>query len=139
MGKKWIDAIKQKKSGNALESFFYKDIVCISDEDIQWDDLREEYNNSPAGILLKDAPMSRELEHQMWDVDACDDPYWWIKMTYEEAIQEVQEIADKYRIGSGFAHGEGIEDGCGHTKRELKELKSVIRHMKKVYKKVSAK
>tara|TARA_R100001082_G_scaffold81709_1_gene48626 strand:+ start:937 stop:1254 length:318 start_codon:yes stop_codon:yes gene_type:complete len=100
------------------------------------DDLRKKYLESPTGILLKDAPFSSELHMQMWDVDASDDPYWWIRKSYKEAIQEVQEIADKYRIGSGWSHAEGIEDGCEIAKRELKELKAVIRHMKKVYNKV---
>ena len=100
-------------------------------------DLRKQYLESPAGILLKDAPYSSELEHQMWDVDASDDEYWWIRLSYKEAIQEVQEIADKYRIGSGWCHAEGIEDGCKIAKRELKELKAVIRHMKRVYNKIN--
>ena len=106
---------------------------------IMENDLRKQYLNSPAGILLKDAPMSSELEYQMWSVDAYDDSYWWIRMSYEEAIREVQEIADKYRIGSGWVHGEAIEDGCKIAKRELKELKAVIRHMKKVYTKIKKK
>ena len=66
----------------------------------------------------------------MWDIDVYDEPYFWIRMTYEEAIQEVQEIADKYNIDSGFEHSYSIEDGCETAKRELKELKAVIRHMK---------
>lgn len=98
----------------------------------------DKFIKSPAGILLKDSPYSSELERQM-NADNSDEPYWWIKMSYQEAIQEVQEIADKYLIGSGWMHGEGIEDDDPICKRELKELKAVIRHMKKVYRKVLAK
>ena len=98
----------------------------------------EKFMKSPAGILLKDSPMSIELDRQL-EHDVIDEPDWWTKMSYEEAIKEVQEIADKYSIGSGWAHGEEIEDGCKIAKRELKELKAVIRHMKKVYSKINKK
>ena len=50
-------------------------------------------------------------------------------------IAEVQEIADKYSIGSGWVHGEEMADGSQGAKQELKELKALIRHMKRVYKK----
>jgi|TARA_R110001583_G_scaffold83991_2_gene221295 hypothetical protein len=95
----------------------------------------EKFMKSPAGILLKDRPYSVELDRQL-EHDVIDEPDWWNKMSYKEAIREVQEIADKYRIGSGWVHGEGIEDGDPICKRELKELKAVIRHMKKVYNKI---
>ena len=52
-------------------------------------------------------------------------------------FKEVEEIASRYTIGSGWVHAEGIEDGCDISKRELKELKSVIRHMKKAFRKQS--
>lgn len=94
---------------------------------------------SPAGILLKDAPYSSELNHQMWDIDICDDPEmeYWTSKSFKEVIKEVEEIASRYTIGSGWVHAEGIEDGCDISKRELKELKSVIRHMKKAFRKQS--
>ena len=96
---------------------------------------------SPFEILYKDAPKSSQLENQLWDIDICDDPemLYWKQKSFQEVIQEVEGIASRYRIGSGWVHAEGIEDDCEIAKRELKELKSVIRHMKKTYKKVSAK
>ena len=91
----------------------------------------------PYEILLEKAPHSSELNFQMWDVDAEDDPEmtWWKEKSFIQVIAEVQEIADKYSIGSGWVHAEGIEEGHKGTIKELKELKAVIRHMKRVYKK----
>ena len=83
--------------------------------------------------------MSRELNRQMWDIDICDDPEmeWWTSKSFEEVIEEVEEIASRYYSGSGWVHAEEIEnDYNGTAKQELKELKSVIKHMKKVLKKV---
>jgi len=85
----------------------------------------------PVEILMENAPYSSELSFQT----ETDGFQWWKNMSFKRVIAEVQEIADKYSVGSGWVHAEGIEDGCEHTKRELKELKSVIRHMKRVYKK----
>ena len=91
----------------------------------------------PYEILLEDAPLSRELDRQMWDIDVCDDPemLWWKEMSFKEVIQEVQEIADRYKPGSGWVHAEEIEEGGKWAKQELKELNAVLRHMKKVLKK----
>jgi hypothetical protein len=101
-------------------------------------DVKKEFWKSKAGILLKDAPYSSELRMQLWDVDICDDPEmeYWTSKSFKEVIKEVEGIAFRYSKGSGWVHAEGIEDGCEIAKRELKELKSVIRHMKKVLKKV---
>ena len=100
--------------------------------------IEKKFWKSPVGILLKDAPYSHELDHQMWEVDICDDPEmeWWTSKSFTEVVKEVEEIASRYTIGSGWCHAEEIEDGCEQAKQELKELKSVIRHMKKVLKKV---
>ena len=91
----------------------------------------------PYEILLEKAPFSSELNYQMWDVDSADDPemIWWKEKSFIQVIAEVQEIADKYSIGSGWSHAEEIENGNENAKKELKELKAVIRHMKRVYKK----
>ena len=95
----------------------------------------------PYEILLDKAPFSSELNYQMWDVDSADDPemIWWKEKSFIQVIAEVQEIADKYSIGSGWSHAEEIESGTemskANAKKELKELKAVIRHMKRVYKK----
>ena len=102
-------------------------------------EIEKKFWESPVGILLKDAPMSRELDRQMWDIDICDDPEmeWWTSKSFEEVIEEVEEIASRYYSGSGWVHAEEIEnDYNGTAKQELKELKSVIKHMKKVLKKV---
>ena len=91
----------------------------------------------PYEILLENAPYSSELEFQMWEIDAGDDPQmiWWKEKSFKQVIAEVQEIADKYCIGSGWSHGEEIAMGNENAKKELKQLKAVIRHMKRVYKK----
>ena len=89
----------------------------------------------PYEILFEKAPYSSELSFQIGlDIDNGE-LSWWENMSFSQVIQEVQEIANKYYIGSGWVHAEGIEDGCEHSKRELKELKAVIRHMKRVYQK----
>ena len=103
-------------------------------------EIEKKFWESPAGILLKDAPYSSELSRQMWDIDICDDPEmeWWTSKSFKEVIKEVEEIASRYYPGSGWVHAEDIEnDYDGIAKRELKELKSVIRHMKKVFRKQS--
>ncbi len=89
----------------------------------------------PYEILFDKAPYSSELSFQIGtDIDGGE-LSWWENMSFSQVIQEVQEIADKYSIGSGWVHAEEIEDGSEGAKRELKELKAVIRHMKRVYRK----
>ena len=88
----------------------------------------------PYEILLEKAPYSSELNYQMWEIDAVDDPkmIWWKEKSFIQVIAEVQDIADRYKVGSGWVHGEEIASGDGNAKKELKELKAVIRHMKRV-------
>tara|TARA_Y100000593_G_scaffold76821_1_gene142118 strand:- start:739 stop:1029 length:291 start_codon:yes stop_codon:yes gene_type:complete len=92
----------------------------------------------PYEILLENAPYSSELEFQMWQIDVVDDPQmiWWKEKSFSQVIAEVQEIADRYSIDSGWSHGEEIAMGNKNAKKELKELKAVLKHMKKVYKEV---
>ena len=89
----------------------------------------------PVEILMEKAPYSSELNFQT----ETDGFQWWKNMSFKQVIAEVQEIADKYSIGSGWVHAEEIESGTEmsmtNAKKELKELKAVIRHMKRVYKK----
>ena len=85
-------------------------------------------------ILLEKAPYSSELHMQIFDVDMCDEPKYWDNLSFSKVIAEVQEIANRYSVGSGWSHAEGIEDNCEGTKQELKQLKAVIRHIKRVYK-----
>ena len=87
----------------------------------------------PYEILLDKAPHSSELNYQM-EIDAEDDPdmTWWEEKSFIQVIAEVQDIADRYKVGSGWVHGEEIASGDENAKKELKELKAVIRHMKRV-------
>ena len=94
---------------------------------------------TPFDILYENTPYSSELDYQLWDIDICDDPEMlcWKEKSFKEVISAVEEIASRYTIGSGWVQAEGIEEGCESSKKELKELRAVIRHMKRVYKKES--
>lgn len=85
----------------------------------------------PYQILLEGRPYSAELEFQM-SQDGSD---WWEKMTPEQAIQEVEEIRDRYSEGSGWVHYEEILEGSKTAIQERNELRKVVAYMKRRYKK----
>ena len=85
----------------------------------------------PVEILCENSPYSSEFDFETETTGF----EFWKQLTFEQVIAEVQEIADKYSIGSGWVHGEEMADGSQGAKQELKELKALIRHMKRVYKK----
>jgi hypothetical protein len=82
-------------------------------------------------ILLENAPYSRELEWQMNE----DGHYCWSKMNYDEVIAEVEFIKNKY-LDDSFDYYYEIQNGNKEYIQELKELKAVLKHIKKVYKEV---
>ena len=89
----------------------------------------------PYQILLEGAPYSSELSNQ-FEVDISDGEMgWWEKKTPEEAIEEVKEILGRYTIGSGWTHAEEIEMGNETSIIERNDLRKVVAHMKRKYKK----
>ena len=95
----------------------------------------ETMSKYPYQILLENAPDSSELEYQ-FEIDNADDEIgWWEKMSPEEVIREVEEIRDRYTPGSGWVHSEEIENGGQASIIERNELRKVVAHMKRKYKK----
>ena len=89
----------------------------------------------PYQILLENAPNANELNYQM-EIDNADDEIgWWEKMSPEEVIREVEEIRDRYTPGSGWVHADEIEDGSKTAIAERNDLRKVVAHMKRKYKK----
>ena len=85
----------------------------------------------PYQMLLEGSPYSSELDFQISE-DTSD---WWEKMTPQQAIQEVQEIRDKYSEGSGCDHYYEILEGSKTAIQERNELRKVVAYMKRRYKK----
>jgi hypothetical protein len=92
-------------------------------------------NKYPYEVLLENAPYSSELEFQLSQDSDDNQMDWWENMTPEQAIQEVQEILDRYTIGSGWVHADEILDRRPNAIKERNELRRVVRYMKKQYKK----
>ena len=93
-------------------------------------------NKKPWEVMLEGSPYSRELEHQ-FEIDGYtkEGIEWWDNKSPEEVIQEVEEILGRYTIGSGWIHAEEIEEGGEGAIRERNELRKVVAHLKKQYKK----
>ena len=87
----------------------------------------------PFEILLENSPISSELDHQFENDNTEEGREWWQNMSPERVIQEVEEILGRYNIGSGWVHAEEIEKGGEDAIREQKELRAVVKHMKKRY------
>ena len=85
----------------------------------------------PYQILLEGRQYSSELDFQM----SQDGNDWWEKMTPEQAIQEVEEIRDRYSAGSGWVHYDEILEGSETAIQERNELRKVVAYMKRRYKK----
>lgn len=87
----------------------------------------------PYQILLENAPNASELDYQFEvDIDCME---WWEKMSPKEVIREVEEIRDRYTLGSGWVHSEEIEDGSKTAITQRNDLRKVVAHMKRKYKK----
>jgi hypothetical protein len=89
----------------------------------------------PYQILLENAPNAHELNFQMEIDNESGEMSWWEKMSPEEAIREVEEIRDRYAPGSGWVHADEIEDGSETAITERNDLRKVVAHMKRKYKK----
>ena len=90
-----------------------------------------EKHKYPYEVLLDGAPNAYELDHQ-FSIDMEDGELgWWEKMTPDEAIQEVQEILDRYSPGSGWVHYEEIQEGSKRAIEERNQLRRVVKYMKK--------
>ena len=92
-------------------------------------------NKYPYQILLEGSPYASELSHQ-FEIDMSDGEMgWWEKLMPEEVIREVEEIRDRYTPGSGWVHAEEIEEGSKTAITERNDLRKVVAHMKRRYKK----
>ena len=69
----------------------------------------------------------------------AEDAKSYVDKSPEEVIQEVEEILGRYTIGSGWMHAEEIEEGGESAIRERDELRKVVAHLKKQYKKYYSK
>ena len=96
-------------------------------------------NKKPWEVMLEGSPCSSELNHQM-EIDSCtkEGIEWWDNKSPKEVIQEVEEILDRYTIGSGWLHGEEIEDGSKGAIKERNDLRKVVAYLKRQYKKYYA-
>ena len=84
-------------------------------------------------------PYASELDYQMVvDSETEGGIEWWDNKNPKEVIQEVEEILGRYTIGSGWLHGEEIEDGSKGAIKERNDLRKVVAHLKRQYKKYYA-
>ena len=90
----------------------------------------------PWEIMFKGRPSSSELDYQM-ENDSCTQEgiEWWDNKTPKEVIQEVEDILGRYTPGSGWVHAEEIEDGSKGAIEERNDLRKVVAHLKRQYKK----
>jgi hypothetical protein len=93
-------------------------------------------NKKPWKVMFEGRPYSSELDYQM-EIDYCtkEGIDWWDNKSPKEVIQEVEEILDRYTIGSGWVHAEEIEDGSKGAIKERNDLRKVVAHLKRQYKK----
>ena len=89
----------------------------------------------PYQILLENAPNAHELNYQMEIDNESGEKDWWEKLSPEEAIREVEEIRDRYTPGSGWVHEDEIKNGSDTAIAERNDLRKVVAHMKRKYKK----
>jgi len=96
-------------------------------------------NKKPWEVMLEGSPYSSELDYQ-FEIDSYtkEGIEWWDNKSPEEVIQEVEEILGRYTIGSGWLHGEEIEDGSKGAIKERNDLRKVVAYLKKQYKKYYA-
>jgi len=97
-------------------------------------------NKKPWEVMLEGSPHSSELNHQFEvDGESKDGIEWWDNKSPKEVIQEVEEILGRYTIGSGWMHGEEIEAGSKGAIKERNDLRKVVAHLKRQYKKYYSK
>jgi hypothetical protein len=101
-------------------------------------------NKKPWEVLLEGSPYSSELNFSMeTDSYTQEGREWWNKMTPKDVINEVQGILDRYTPASGWIHAEMIEGEEGARVKavaikERNELRKVVAHLKKQYKRYYA-
>jgi len=97
-------------------------------------------NKQPWQVMFEGRPYASELDYQM-EVDSETEGgiEWWDNLSPEQVIVEVGEILHRYSPGSGWVHSEEIEDGSEGAIRERNELRKVVAHLKRQYKKHYAK
>ena len=92
-------------------------------------------NKKPWEVMFDGRPYASELDYQM-EIDASDGEIgWWDNLSPKQVIVEVGEILNRYRPGSGWVHAEEIEDGSEGAIRERNDLRKVVAHLKRRYKK----
>ena len=90
----------------------------------------------PYLILIDKAPFCSELDYQL-TVDGFE---FWRGLSFEEVIYEIEELESRYYPDSGWDVGWSIENEVPEVRKaiikEHKEVKAVLRHVKKVYNKI---
>ena len=93
-------------------------------------------NKKPWEVMFDGRPYASELDYQMVvDSETEGGIEWWDNKNPKEVIQEVEEILGRYTPGSGWIHAEEIEDGSKGAIEERNDLRKVVAHLKRQYKK----
>ena len=73
--------------------------------------------------FFEGAPSAEEIDYHIGNY-----PEFWSNATPREAIDEIKYIRDTY-YEEGHIKNEGILEGVVKVKRELKEIKALIRYL----------
>jgi|TARA_R100001530_G_scaffold102513_1_gene71282 hypothetical protein len=73
--------------------------------------------------IFDGSPRSNEIDYHI-----NNDPVFWSTATPSEAIDEIKYIRDTY-YEEGHIKNEGILEGAVEVKRELKEIKDLIKYL----------
>tara|TARA_R110002020_G_scaffold100598_1_gene237659 strand:+ start:254 stop:568 length:315 start_codon:yes stop_codon:yes gene_type:complete len=94
----------------------------------------------PWEVMFEGRPYSSELDYQMQvDSETEGGIEWWDNLKSNEVIKEVEQILYRYtRPEYGWVHAEEIEDGSEGAIKERNDLRKVVAHLKKQYKKYYA-
>ena len=94
----------------------------------------------PWEVMFEGRPYSSELDYQMQvDSETEGGIEWWDNLTPYGVIKGVEHILYRYtRPEYGWVHAEEIEDGSEGAIKERNDLRKVVAHLKKQYKKYYA-